>query len=77
MTDRKKPGVAFWTTMVLVAVVLYPLSVGPAEWLRHHHCIPEQMYEPIICFYAPLAWAYANSPQPLRDALDWYDHLWF
>ena len=29
-TDRKKPGVAFWTTVVVVVVlVAYPLSFGP------------------------------------------------
>jgi len=31
MTVRKKPGVAFWATVVMVVVlVLYPLSFGPA-----------------------------------------------
>ena len=33
MTSRKKPGVAFWATViVLVALVGYPLSFGPACW---------------------------------------------
>jgi len=32
MTDRKKPGVAFWATVVLVALVLYVASFGPACW---------------------------------------------
>jgi hypothetical protein len=31
--ERKKPGVAFWATVVLVAVLAYPLSFGPACWL--------------------------------------------
>jgi hypothetical protein len=29
MTDRKKPGMAFWATVVLVAALAYPLSIGP------------------------------------------------
>ena len=34
MTDRKKPGVAFWATVVVVVVlVAYPLSFGPACWI--------------------------------------------
>jgi hypothetical protein len=34
MTDRTKPGVAFWSTVVLSAVLVgYPLSFGPACWL--------------------------------------------
>ena len=33
MTDRKKPGVAFWATVGLVVLFLgYPLSFGPACW---------------------------------------------
>ncbi len=33
-SDRKKPGVAFWTTVVAVVVlVAYPLSIGPAFWI--------------------------------------------
>jgi hypothetical protein len=34
ISDRKKPGVAFWLTVVVaVIVVAYPLSLGPAMWL--------------------------------------------
>ena len=34
MTDRKKPGVAFWATVGMVVVLVgYPLSFGPACWL--------------------------------------------
>jgi hypothetical protein len=34
MTDRKKPGVAFWATVVVVVALLaYPLSFGPACWI--------------------------------------------
>jgi hypothetical protein len=34
MTSRKKPGLAFWATVVVVVVlVAYPLSFGPACWI--------------------------------------------
>lgn len=34
MTEvRKKSGLAFWTTVVLVAVLLYAASIGPAFWM--------------------------------------------
>ena len=33
-SDRKKPGVAFWATVVVVVgLMAYPLSFGPACWL--------------------------------------------
>jgi hypothetical protein len=32
--DRKKPGWAFWTTVAVVVVLVgYPLSFGPACWI--------------------------------------------
>jgi hypothetical protein len=32
--ERKKPGVTFWATVVMVVtLVAYPLSFGPACWL--------------------------------------------
>jgi len=34
MTSRKKPGVTFWATVaVVVLLVAYPLSFGPACWI--------------------------------------------
>jgi hypothetical protein len=34
MTDRKKPGVAFWATVVVVGLpLLYVLSFGPVCWI--------------------------------------------
>jgi hypothetical protein len=38
--DRKKPGVAFWTTMVLSLPVLYVLSFGPMRMVGVHYEMP-------------------------------------
>jgi hypothetical protein len=52
MTDPKKPGVAFWATVALVALLAYPLSFGPACWLAKWGAIPVAtivtVYRPII-----------------------------
>jgi hypothetical protein len=41
MTDRKKPGVAFWASVVVTAVLIgYPLSFGPACWLCGNDILP-------------------------------------
>ena len=41
MTDRKKPGVAFWATVALVVVLVgYPLSLGPACWINERTGMP-------------------------------------
>ena len=51
--DRKKPGVAFWATAVLVVVLVgYPLSFGPIFWLIDNGFIPHQpayrVYRPAL-----------------------------
>ena len=53
MTDRKKPGVAFWATVVVVvALVAYPLSFGPACWISsrigHGAEILPVLYRPFV-----------------------------
>jgi hypothetical protein len=79
-SEHRQPGLAYWATVVvagLIVLAAYPLSVGPAEWLRHHGWIPESLWDAIGTFYAPLGWLYANGPQSVRDVMDWYGHLWF
>jgi hypothetical protein len=33
-SERKRPGLAFWVTVVLLIVLAYPLGFGPACWLN-------------------------------------------
>ena len=50
---HKKPGVAFWATVVVVVgLILYPVSFGPACWLASRtgigiSALPE-IYHPIV-----------------------------
>ena len=77
MTDCKKPGVAFWATVVVVGVLLYLASFGPACWV----CARTQNSLPPV--YYPLTGAgkrsdrianglicYANLGTP--EGVDWY-----
>jgi hypothetical protein len=74
--DRKKPGVAFWATVVVVVgLVGYPLGAGPALWIAHHD-IPI-WYIDVICFvYAPEVWAEENAPEPVVRAIRAYLEWW-
>jgi hypothetical protein len=55
MTSRKKPGVAFWATVVVVAVlVAYPLSMGPIAYLASHQLLPEWSRPPLQAIYSPM-----------------------
>src|SRR5436190_19983779 len=74
MTDRKKPGAAFWATVVVVVgLVGYPLSFGPACWwfsdeaflgVTHFRLIPR--------FYWPIEWLMRNGPHFISSPLLWY-----
>jgi hypothetical protein len=77
MTPRKKPGVAFWATVGLVVVLLvYPLSVGPACWLLTHCPCPAWSAEAYRRMYLPLSWACDNGPSALSKPFGWYCSLW-
>src|SRR5438552_45756 len=61
MTDRKKPGVAFWATVVVVVgLMAYALSFGPAVWLVARGYldkrIAERAYWPALCAYPHCQW---------------------
>ena len=73
MTDRKKPGVAFWATVGLLLPVLYVLSLFPIAWLDEREMIPDDsISEKVVSGYcAPVRWARDNGPQWIADSLDW------
>jgi len=72
MTDRKKPGVAFWTVLLGVMLLGYPLSIGPAVWLTGHRYFRDST---VSSFYWPVLWSAAQAI-PLENALDWWGSLW-
>jgi hypothetical protein len=75
-SDRDKPGVAFWASVVVVVVALvgYPLSPGPAAWLRVH-VLPKSTRKAMDNFYWPLGIVTSNVPGGNRLAIE-YVCLW-
>ncbi len=70
-SDRKKPGVAIWATVVVL--VAYPLSFGPACWLCARNLLPLRATS---IAYSPLlveAKSEFLSDQPAR----WMPVLWW
>ncbi len=73
--SRKKPSVAFWATVVVVvALVAYPLSFGPACWIasRRDNKIPRSSRIPE--FYWPIQTYVPRCPGG-RAAVAWYARL--
>ena len=78
MTDRKKPGVSFWATVVVVVVLVgYPLSFGVTHWIDGHHWLQPFCYTAKRTVFRPIIWLYENGPQPVSDAIMWYADLWY
>jgi hypothetical protein len=74
--DRKKPGVAFWATVLVVVVLAgYPLSFGPACWISERTGIPSPV---IATIYRPVTWAMNSGSlprwidQPYRKYFLWW-----
>ncbi len=74
MTSRKKPGVAFWATVVVVVVlVAYPLSFGPACWISSRLNAGTRA---VTVVYRPVTWCFSdNYDGPLDNAVRWYAGL--
>lgn len=69
----KKPGWAFWTTLVLVGVpVLYVASFGPAVWATSRNLASPSLVERA---YGPVLWSMAYGPSTITRALFWWGEL--
>src|SRR5262245_36571618 len=71
-SDRKKPGVAFWATVVVVVVLSYPISFGPTCWLVSLDAMPESAVRAASTVYAPLIRCAANERHSAAQALAWW-----
>jgi len=71
MPDPKKSGVAFWATVVVVAVlVAYPLSFGPACWIVSR--TNSDRSSAFQAAYRPLGWiVYSDDPVAARFLNAW------
>ena len=75
MNSRKKPGLAFWATVVVVVVlVVYPLSLVFISWLDDYSLTPaidSTAGKMLWAYCAPLRWLISNGPGWIRDPLLW------
>ncbi len=79
MTDRKK--IVVWATVVLLLVLVgYPLSQGPAGWLITREWSSEWMINAYFCVYSPVltteAWLDTNAPKQVGRVISTYLEFW-
>jgi hypothetical protein len=83
---HKKPGVTFWSTVVVVVVLVflaYPLSSGPVFWLLNHKELPAPLVTALVILYLPVTWLINSSWSVKNDeftwlgmAMQWYLAFW-
>jgi hypothetical protein len=79
MIHRKKPGVAFWATVVVVVVAVYVASIGPAYWAcsdARGRIRCDWSGAIFVNSYAPIVLLYQEGPSPARQAISWYLGFW-
>ena len=75
-SSRKKPGLAFWATVVVVALGLYVASFGPVVRLMKCESFPDWAYEPLALLYTPV-WPLFYRQDAVGDFARWYVGLFF
>ena len=71
VTSRKQPSAAFWATVVLVVLLVgYPLSMGPACWLSSRTSVGASM---VSVAYRPLLWL--ARAERIAVTIGWYSEL--
>jgi hypothetical protein len=66
MNDRKKPGAAFWTAVLVVVLGLYVGSFGPACRIYEDGYLDARS---VWLAYRPLTWLFYRGPQPVCTAI--------
>jgi hypothetical protein len=61
--------------LLVLALVMYPLSFGPAIRLANHGELPDWAFHALPYIYMPLNWL-ANHSRWCLELLDWYLGVW-
>ena len=70
MTSRNKPGVAYWAAVGLVVVLIgYPLSFGPACWVSSRLGWGSSA---VSLIYGPAIRACGHGPNFVAKSAAWY-----
>ena len=74
---KKKSRAAFWTTVVIVAALLYIASIGAAfrvaQFFKGDDPDDDHwVWRSYRAVYAPISWAADANPEGIGRCLDWY-----
>ena len=61
---------------LVVALVGYPLSLGPVNWLESRGYLSDWVACRVPTFYLPVGLILRHGPESLSDGFNWYVELW-
>jgi hypothetical protein len=70
--NRKKSGGTWVAIVLVILLVVYPLSLGPAIMLVGASGRNPLLFTAFQCIYGPLSF----MPRPVDDALQWWGETW-
>jgi hypothetical protein len=75
MSDRRRPTIGFWgAVIVTAALILYPLSAGPAAWVAIRF-LPDSSIATVDRCYTPVIWLMTRTG-PTAAVWRWYITCW-
>ncbi len=75
IVSRRERWAKRTATAILAAMILYPLSAGPATWVIHHCSLSKPALRFVLRLYDPLEIASESMPGPVFDALNWWQEI--
>jgi hypothetical protein len=62
--------------VVVVALAVYPLSIGPIVWLHQHDAAPACAEMALDAYCSPFDWFLHKAPYPITVPFRWYLSQW-
>ena len=73
---RGKGADWLWMTVLLVALSVYILNVGPVSVVLERGMAASEVEHALFVTYLPLFCLHDHAPKPIHATLEWYAHLW-
>jgi hypothetical protein len=73
--QRQFPFALAITSCILLMLLVYPLSIGPAAGLVERNEPPEPVLAVLTAFYKPIA-VLCEHNEPAQQFFEWYIGLW-
>ena len=75
MGEQRRPTIGFWAAVIVTAaLILYPLSAGPAAWIALR-LLPVSSITTVDRCYTPVVWLMTRT-EPTATAWRWYITRW-